>query len=158
MVFLNAVVNKKWRQNEKVQAGLIDIVCILQLKNWKKNNNANISLGLRKSKDTGVLYAITALETRLDSSQISALENSWNGFPHVAGRSSEAVHQLRVGEKHHSQGSREEEPVCPQKQLHPQEERQQEEKPSLQQPESPRLLAQNVPGWAEERTVGWPQI
>ena len=78
-----------------------------------------------------------------------------NGFLHVTRGAPEAVHQLRVGEKHHHQEGGKEEPVCPQKQLHPQEERQQEEKPSLQHPESPGLVAQTVPGWTEERKVQW---
>lgn len=59
---------------------------------------------------------------------------------------------MRVGEKHHQEGRREE-PVCPQKQLHPQEELKQEEKRSLQQPKSARLLAQSLPGWTEEGKV-----
>lgn len=87
--------------------------------------------------------------------QTSARDNSWNGFHHVAGWSPEAVHQLHVGEKRHHQERGQEEPVCPQKQLHPQEECQQEEKPPLRQPESPGLVAPNIPGWTEERKVGW---
>lgn len=81
-------------------------------------------------------------------------DDSGNGFPHVAGSSTEAVHQLCVWHKKHQEERKKQgEPVRPQVQLHPQEERQPEEKPSLQQPEGPRFLAQGLPGGTEEGEV-----
>lgn len=78
-----------------------------------------------------------------------------DGFHHVAGGSPEAVHQLRDGGKRRHQERGQEEPVRPQEQLHPQEEHQQEEKPSLWQPESPRLVAASLPGGTEGGEVSW---
>lgn len=76
-----------------------------------------------------------------------------NGVPHVAGCSSEAVHQLCVWEKTYQSRRQQGEPARAQVQLHSQKERRQEEKPSLQQSEGPRLLAQGVPGGTEEGEV-----
>lgn len=110
-------------------------------------------------QDVAAFYGtIKSLGSVPEWPQAPAQDNCTNGVHHVAGWSAEALHQLYVGEKHHHQKGGEEEPVRAEKQLHPQEERQQEEKPSLQQPESPRLMAADIPGWTEEGTVGWSAL
>lgn len=78
-------------------------------------------------------------------------QQSFHGFHHVAGRPPEAVHQLLVREKPQTQERGGED--GPQEQLQPQEEHQQEEKSPLQQPEGAGLVAQSLPGRAEERAV-----
>lgn len=77
-----------------------------------------------------------------------------DGFHHVTGSSPQAVHQLYDGGQRGDQERLQAEPVGPQEQLHPQEEHQQEEESPLWWSEGSRLVAQILPGRAEEGKVG----
>lgn len=96
-------------------------------------------------RNCGTFYGAAELGIALVHRPKTALGD---GFHHVAGSSPEAVHQLHDGGQRTNQERLQEEPVCQQEQLHPQEEHQQEEKPPLRRPEGARLVAQGLPGRA----------